>query len=196
MKTFKFKIGLPGLFFLLVPAILTSSPSVALPKATFACILQDETYVTVARRGNIQTAPMIMWKETSFGGNYTPESRCKIVSKRLTNAVAKSGTLANLTMNHGVINSIPVICYITSKGDKCNAKNVLFSLKPSERAQAPKILAELLSFSKKGSGVPLEESTASMTPERWQTGSKRNYRHLQMPVSRRLIPRAIEIQLE
>jgi Circadian oscillating protein COP23 len=174
MKIFKTKIALLKQLSIyccisIGSTILTLTPSNAVPKTTFVCILQDETYVTVARRGNIQTAPMITWKDTSFGGNYTPAYRCKMVSKRLAEAVSNSGTLANLNMNHGIVNSVPVICYITRKGDKCNAKNILFSLKPSERAQAPKILAELLGFSQKGSGVPLEESAASVTAE--TTGS-------------------------
>lgn len=138
----------------LSPTFLLPAPSYSLPRTTFACANQDKDYVTVARRGNRQTPPMIIWKDTSFGAKYTPQARCQIVSQRLTKAVSSSGKLNSLDMTHGIVNSTPVICYITRKGDKCNSQNILFSLKASERGQEQKILAELLNFSKLGSGSP------------------------------------------
>jgi Circadian oscillating protein COP23 len=164
MKTFKANskafwqyVTLSGIF--LSPAFLLPAPSYALPKTTFACINQNKDYVTVARRGDRQTPPMIIWKDTSFGAKYTPQARCKIVSQRLTKAVSSTGKLNSLDMTHGIVNSTPVICYITQKGDKCNSKNILFSLKASERGQEQQILAELLNFSKLGSGSPTERGT-------------------------------------
>ena len=152
----------------LIPTILTSSPSYALPKTTFACVRQGTAYATVAIRGDRQTSPMITWKDTSHGADFTPETRCKIVSQRLTNAVSATGKLNSLTMTHGVINSTPVICYITRKGDPCNSKNILFSLKASELGQERKILENLLSFSKKGTGNSVEESSGgNKTMEDW-----------------------------
>ena len=138
----------------LSPTFLLPAPSYSLPRTTFACANQNKDYVTVARRGNRQTPPMIIWKDTSFGAKYTPQARCQIVSQRLTKAVSSSGKLNSLDMTHGIVNSTPVICYITRKGDKCNSQNILFSLKASERGQEQKILAELLNFSKLGSGSP------------------------------------------
>ena len=138
----------------LSPTFLLPAPSYSLPRTTFACANQSKDYVTVARRGNRQTPPMIIWKDTSFGAKYTPQVRCQIVSQRLTKAVSSSGKLNSLDMTHGIVNSTPVICYITRKGDKCNSQNMLFSLKTSERGQEQKILAELLNFSKLGSGSP------------------------------------------
>lgn len=171
MKTLTSQVSLWGLAvgsIVLIPTILTSAPSHALPKTTFACVRQGTTYATVAIRGDRQTSPMITWKDTSHGADFTPEKRCKIVSQRLTNAVAGTGKLNSLTMTHGVINSIPVICYITRKGDLCNSENVLFSLKASERGQERKILENLLSFSKKGTGNSIEESRGgNNTMEDW-----------------------------
>ena len=138
----------------LSPTFLLPAPSYSLPRTTFACANQNKDYVTVARRGNRQTPPMIIWKDTSFGAKYTPQARCQIVSQRLTKAVSSSGKLNSLDMTHGIVNSTPVICYITRKGGKCNSQNILFSLKTSERGQEQKILAELLNFSKLGSGSP------------------------------------------
>jgi hypothetical protein len=139
----------------LIPTILTPAPSNSLPSTTFACILQGKDYVTVARRGDRTTPPMIIWKDNTFGKKYPPQVRCKIVSQRLTKAVSSTGKLTSLDMTHGIVNSIPVICYITNKGDQCNSENILFSLKSTERGQEQEILAQLLAFSKKGTGGPI-----------------------------------------
>ena len=159
MKTFKANSKAFWLYFtlssiFLSPTFLLPAPSYSLPRTTFACVNQNKDYVTVARRGDRQTPPMIIWKDTSFGEKYPPQVRCKIVSQRLTKAVSSSGKLNSLDMTHGIVNSTPVICYTTRKGDKCNSQNILFSLKASERGQEQKILAELLNFSKLGSGSP------------------------------------------
>jgi hypothetical protein len=153
----------------IAPIVLTASPSQALPKTTFACVRQGTTYATVAIRGDRQTAPMITWKDASHGPDFTPEKRCKIVSQRLTKAVARTSKLKSLTMAHGRIDSVPVICYITRKGETCNSENVLFSLKTSEIGQEQKILENLLSFSKKGTGSSIEESSggADSNVEDW-----------------------------
>jgi Circadian oscillating protein COP23 len=153
---------------LLLPTIAIPAPSYAVPKTTFACIRQNEVYVTVAIRGNRQTSPMITWKDNSHGANFTPEKRCKIVSQRLTKAVSQTNKLNSLTMTHGLVNSMPVICYIKRKGEVCNAKNILFSLKASERGQEQQILDNLLSFSTKGSGSSIQESAGTTdTVEDW-----------------------------
>ncbi|AFY95991.1 COP23 domain-containing protein [Chamaesiphon minutus] len=136
---------------MLLPTFLHPVPIHALPKTTFACIKKGNDPVTVARRGDRVTSPMITWRDKSWG-SYTPEKRCQIVSQRLTKAVASSGKLSSLDMTHGVVNSIPVVCYITQKGEKCNSENILFSLKASERGQEQKTIDELLNFSKLGSG--------------------------------------------
>lgn len=142
---------------IILPAVVAPAPSYAAPKTTFECTVQvngtQKDFVTIARRGDRKTAPMITWRDESFGAKYTPEKRCQIVSQRLTKAVAISGKLSNLDMTSGTINSTPVICYITKKGEKCNSENMLFSLKPEEKGQEKKIVAGLLNFSKLGSGT-------------------------------------------
>lgn len=157
MKTFRVNSRVLGLTvtlgsIFLLPAILLPSPSNAVPTTTFACIKKGSDPVTVARRGDRVTSPMITWKDKTWG-KYTPEKRCQIVSQRLTKAVASSGKLSSLDMTYGNVNSIPVVCYITKKGEKCNSENILFSLKASERGQEQKIINELLDFSKSGSGA-------------------------------------------
>ncbi len=139
------------------PAILAPAPSHASPKTVFECVVKvngdQKDFVTIARRGDRKTEPMITWRDESFGSKYTPEKRCQIVSQRLTKAVALSGKLSNLDMTNGIVNSVPVICYITKKGEQCNSENILFSLKPEEKGQEKKIVAGLLNFSKLGSGT-------------------------------------------
>ena len=139
-----------------VPTVLAPLPSYAAPKTTFECRMKvngnKKEPITVARRGDRVTEPMITWRDESFGSKYTPEKRCQIVSQRLTKAVAISGKLSNLDMTNGIVNSVPVICYITKKSEKCNSENILFSLKPEEKGQEKTIVAGLLNFSKLGSG--------------------------------------------
>jgi Circadian oscillating protein COP23 len=156
MNTLKSKIRLMGLIFTVgsilgLPTILVAAPAQSLPKTTFACVKKGSDYATVARRGERTTSPMIAWKDKTWG-KYTPEKRCQIVSQRLTKAVAASGKLSNLDMTHGTVNSTPVICYITSKTDKCNSENILFSLKPGDVGKEKEIVSKLLNFSTLGSG--------------------------------------------
>ena len=159
MTTLKLTTGLMGLILivgssLVLPSSLVTVLAQTSTKTTFACIKKGEDPATIAVRGERKTSPMIIWKDKSYG-MYTPQKRCEIVSKRLTKAVATSGTLKNLNMTHGMLNSLPVICYITSKDEKCNANNILFSLKSSERGQEQAIVAGLLDFSKLGTAGAL-----------------------------------------
>lgn len=163
MTTLKSTTGLTGLILLvgssfILPTSLvpvSAQPSTpAATKTTFACVKKGEDPATIAVRGDIKTSPMIIWKDTIYG-TYTPQKRCEIVSQRLTKAVATSGKLKNLNMTHGIINSLPVICYITRKGEKCNSNNILFSLKSNERGKEQAIVAGLLDFSKLGTSGAL-----------------------------------------
>jgi hypothetical protein len=158
MKTLKSAIGSIGLISivgssLLFPTIVVAAPAQSILKTTFACVKVDGNPATIAIRGERTTSPMIVWKDTSYG-KYTPQKRCQIVSQRLTKAVASSGKLSNLNMTYGMLNSLPVICFITRKGEKCGSENLLFSLKTSERGKEQEILDSLLDFSKIGKGNP------------------------------------------
>jgi Circadian oscillating protein COP23 len=132
----------------ILPISLVPAPSYALPNTTFECRIKANEIVTVARRGDRVTEAMITWREKSFGSKYTPEKRCEIVSQRLTKAVANSGNLSNLDLTYGRISSIPVICFITQKEEKCNSENILFSLKASEKGHEREIINDLLKFDK------------------------------------------------
>jgi hypothetical protein len=157
MRILKSKARLTGLVLtfcsiFLLPTILLPAPSQAKPKITFACLQKGGDYVTVARKDDLTSDPMITWKDKTWGEKYPPQKRCQIVSQRLTKAVATSGMLQNLNLTHGKVGANPVICYITSKSGKCNSENMLFSLKPTEIGQEKTIIDNLFNFSKKGTG--------------------------------------------
>jgi Circadian oscillating protein COP23 len=138
---------------LALPNIPTAVSAQSFTKTTFACVKVGGNPATIAIRGERKTSPMIIWKDTSYG-TYTPQKRCQIVSQRLTNAVASSGKLSNLNMTYGMLNSLPIICYITRKDEKCNSENILFSLRSNEIGKEQEILDGLLNFSKIGKGDP------------------------------------------
>ena len=138
---------------LALPNILTTVSAQSLSKTTFACVRVGGNPATIAIRGERKTSPMIMWKDTSYGA-YTPQRRCEIVSQRLTRAVASRGKLSSLNITYGILNSLPVICYITRKEEKCNSENILFSLRSNEIGKEQEILDGLLNFSKIGKGDP------------------------------------------
>ncbi|MCY7367871.1 MAG: COP23 domain-containing protein [Chamaesiphon sp.] len=131
-------------------SVFSVAPSQAAPAkadmTTFACVKQGEDYATVAKRANRTTPPIIIWKDKTFG-KYTPQKRCDIVSKRLTQAVGKqSGRLKTLKLTHGSVGSSSVICFINHPDAKCDSKNILFTLKPEDKGQEAAIIEQLVSL--------------------------------------------------
>jgi Circadian oscillating protein COP23 len=127
----------------------TTSPTAT----TFHCVTLDKDYATIARRGSKQTLPMLIWKSTIFGPQFTPQLRCKIVSDRLTQAVAvNGGKLSNLILKVGPLNRNQVVCYVRSNAESCNAANLIFTLSSSDWGNEDQVLQQLRDFSKKGSG--------------------------------------------
>jgi hypothetical protein len=131
----------------------------------FRCVSQQGGgYATIAQRGNRKTSPLITWKSTVFGPQFSPLQRCETVSERLTKAVAASGGRLNtLRMTHGMLNSYPVLCYIRNPRESCNNENILLTLNQSDRGKEPQILEQLMSFSVKGTGTPLTRDTDGRT---------------------------------
>lgn len=78
------------LFFLLTAigaeVLGQTTPSLS---TTFNCIRSGDNFATVARRGKRTTQPMILW-ETKLG-LWDAWERCRVVSQRLSDAVAESG---------------------------------------------------------------------------------------------------------
>lgn len=169
MKSLKSNSSWLGLLFTftsmsLLPTVLNPDPGYSLPKTVFECRIKGKDFVTMAKRGSRLVGPMITWMDKSFGV-YTPQKRCEIVSQRLTKAVSNSGTLSSLRLSNGMVNASPVICFIIKDGDTCNSENLLFTLKANEIGQEKKIIADLLDFSKLGSG----KGTQRNTPQTYET---------------------------
>ncbi|MEG5016621.1 MULTISPECIES: COP23 domain-containing protein [unclassified Microcoleus] len=121
-------------------------------RTTFQCVTSGRNFVTIARRGNVTTDPMILWKSTEFGREYTPWQRCQIVSNRLTKAVAQNGgRLSNLQLTTGIVNNLPVVCYVNGRG-RCNSQNLLFTLDKRNAKNPGEALTKLINFAQDGSG--------------------------------------------
>ncbi|WP_019498775.1 COP23 domain-containing protein [Pseudanabaena sp. PCC 6802] len=138
-------------------------PSGATPPVltTFHCVqMGDASYATVARRGDRQTPPMILWRSTlGEYGQYTPQRRCQIVSDKFTRAVAlNGGKLGGMSLTYGINNRQRVICHVNHFRESCNSENQLFTLRPSDYGRERQILEQLVNFSAKGSGTPVQQS--------------------------------------
>jgi hypothetical protein len=123
----------------------------------FRCVRSGSGFATVAERGGRRSAPMITWQRY-VSAEYTPEARCNSVSQKLTNAVAQNGgSLRNLLLTSGRVNSETVICYVNS-GARCNTSNTLFTLSRENASDPGSVLASLLRFGAGASGGPVPES--------------------------------------
>lgn len=121
-------------------------------KTTFQCVTSGRSFVTIARRGNVTTDPIIIWKSTEFGREFTPWQRCQIVSNRLTKAVADNGgRLTNLQLTTGTINNLPVVCFVNGRG-RCNSQNILFTLDSRNAKNPSQVLTRLINFAQDGGG--------------------------------------------
>lgn len=136
------------------------------PEGTvFECIKEQSSgnFTTVAKRGTRTSTPLIIWTTTlnsDAEGLYTPDRRCKAVSKRLTDLVATvgKGSLKNLLLDYKTVNNEVAICVYHTAQAGCSTRNVAFTLKPENRPLAAEIIAQLKEFSQKGSGSAIYES--------------------------------------
>ncbi|MGK7904099.1 MAG: COP23 domain-containing protein [Hormoscilla sp.] len=133
--------------------LYSTQPAAANPEldpTVFKCVRQGEGWATFAQRGNaVSTVPMIRWNTTEFGSDYTPENRCRIVSERLTKAVANNGgMLSNLDLTTGTLNDYPVVCFVTqnSSTSTCDNSNLLFTLNKQNASNPSQVLARLTNF--------------------------------------------------
>ncbi|AFZ08479.1 hypothetical protein Osc7112_4154 [Oscillatoria nigro-viridis PCC 7112] len=136
-------------------------------RTTFQCVTSGRNFVTIARRGNVTTDPMILWKSTEFGREYTPWQRCQIVSNRLTKAVAQNGgRLSNLQLTTGIVNNLPVVCYVNGRG-RCNSQNLLFTLDKRNAKNPGDALTRLINFAQDGGGpvTTFRTGTQSSAPQ-------------------------------
>lgn len=114
--------------------------------------------VTVAEKNGKQS-PIITWGTNYFGDQYSPETRCQMVSSKLQNAVmANGGTFGGMSFSSGVVNGQLVVCVLGKGQSGCNSGNLLFTLKPENRPRVTQVLQELTNFSATGSSSIVEDS--------------------------------------
>lgn len=118
----------------------------------FECVSNRGTPATIVIGPNGEK-PMISWTSTYFSNDgWTPESRCKEVTSRISRAYA-AGTLSYFTT--GRINNMPVICSTSTQGGSC--ESLIYTLKPNQNPGAT--LKALLKV-RAGEGGPIEETTS------------------------------------
>lgn len=137
----------------------TTTTMAAQPQSTsFRCIQNGNGFATIAQRGDRTTPPIITWNAT-LGPQYNPQTRCNIVSQRLTQAVARNGgKLKNLQLKAGPVKNQVVICVVSKTQSVCNSSNMLFTLRAENARRSDQVVAQLNNFSIKGSGAPVAES--------------------------------------
>lgn len=133
----------------------TNPPDPTPVATTVSC----ENLATVVKKGD-KSAVLITWKTTEFGGNYTPQQRCNVVSARFSAKVqANNGSLQGLLLTNGPVNNRIVICALRPGEYECSAENLLFTLKKENEKNAGVILGRLLNTSITGSGSAIEENS-------------------------------------
>jgi hypothetical protein len=131
----------------------------------FSCVPENNGNVaTIGQRPGGQPIPLIIWtkkaSDENFGGKYSPQKRCDIVTPKLNKAVADSGgSLKDVVLMTGKIGSNTVICAVSMQDDGCNKNNVLLTLKPENAEKAEEILAQIVKISREGSSVSAVEET-------------------------------------
>ncbi|NEQ38565.1 MAG: hypothetical protein F6K40_20745 [Okeania sp. SIO3I5] len=101
---------------------------------------------TIIRSSSKPDVPMFFWKDTSWGPEWTPQTRCQEVSRRL-----------QIYYNNGIIdyifsgrlNNYPTLCVSKEiKDSPCNDRNLLITLKSGENADD--VLQEIIAFRHSG----------------------------------------------
>jgi hypothetical protein len=129
------------------PAVATASNST--DSTSFECVQQGDGWATIAKRGNVvSVAPLLTWNSTYFGPEYTPEQRCKMVSRKLTDAVnANGGKLGNLDLTTGQVDKgYTVVCLVTEGQKNCTLANMLFTLNKENAKDPSAALAQITNF--------------------------------------------------
>lgn len=132
----------------------TTPDAAYLVSTVFRCVPHNNSFATIAQRGDRTTTPIITWNTTL--GKYTPKERCNIVSQKLSAAVARNGgKLRNLQLTAGAVNNQEVICVVNNVQPVCNRFNMLFTLRPESARRPNEVLARLYKFSVQGNGNPI-----------------------------------------
>lgn len=139
--------------------------TLASPK-TFECIQLKNAqsgarFATIALKANNEpTSALLLWKTQEFSDSgFTPERRCYAVTDRLNRAVVEQGgNLGNLWLTIGMIDDLPVLCYVNNTNSGCNPSNVLFTLNKKNGVDPSKVMASLVNFSLTERNTAIQET--------------------------------------
>jgi hypothetical protein len=137
------------------------APAEVTEPTTFSCRQQGSGWATFVKKGMRDASiPLITWNTKEFGPEFTPENRCKIVSNKLTEVVAKNGGyLGKLQLTTGQVNGLTIVCVITPDQKNCNSDNQLFTLSKESAESPPETLVKITNFSKdKSNSESIKES--------------------------------------
>ncbi len=158
---------------------------------TVSCEGGLTTIVSKGEKGgpDYQMAVLISWKTTEFGGNYTPQQRCNVVSNRFQAAVqANAGSMKGLLLTNGPVNNRMVICALRPGETECSADNMLFTLKKENENNAGAILGRLLNTSVTGSGSTIEEGSGQQVKVDMGAWASRNLRRVGATNTNKTVP--------
>jgi hypothetical protein len=111
------------------------------------------TVATVS--GNPESAVLIVWKSEYFGGKYTPQQRCGIVSKAIDKAFHEGRTYIGSGTDKA--SGLGVVCAVANPEQLCDRTNMLFTLKSYQ--SAGDTIEQLGQVVQGKSGQPLYQSS-------------------------------------
>ena len=132
--------------------ILKTENAMTEPSTFVKCVPLDinNTYVfattIVGKNNNKKEIPIILWKSLEFSpSGFTPEQRCHQVTARLNKAmISFEQNSANLNLTVGLVNHLPVLCYVDSPNFSCESEHVLFTLSQNSRSKPSDLIANML----------------------------------------------------
>ncbi|NJR32866.1 MAG: hypothetical protein HC778_08775 [Chamaesiphon sp. CSU_1_12] len=116
------------------------APATAQTEGKFYC---GQTYDSIGKTNvpaTLMSSPrrakpivVIAWKSQYFGGNFTPQQRCAIVSPKFQAAYA-AGNFEYLKV--GKEGNLPIVCAVKTENQRCTRAEMLFTLKPFGNTQS------------------------------------------------------------
>jgi hypothetical protein len=136
---------------------VTASNTDSIP-TLLKCTQENGQWVTIAKRGNFISDPLLIWQTAEFGDRYTPGERCKIVSERLTTFVtANGGRLQNLLLKTGTVSNYTVVCAVIKYDQDCREDNLVLTLNQDNSKSKDQVLATFETFAKGQNTPPIYE---------------------------------------
>ncbi len=139
--------------------ILDSYPALA-TSVKFECA--DRAIAAVTPDAE-RTSSLISFNFDYFSSSgYSPEVQCNVVAERLNQALTENGeSLNNFYLTTGIVNRLPVICYVFNIGEPCNSQNVLLTVPLGTNAN--QVLEDMLGIRQSAGGPFFERSESSIS---------------------------------